>query len=57
MEKIDPLLRKNVNIKAKNGPFFSKSRTCGLKKNRPFHREIQNDDGYPLTTGVVGPGI
>ena len=51
-----PLFQKNVNILAKNGPFFSKSRTCRLLKNRPFLREIQNDDAYLLTTGVAGPG-
>ena len=57
MEKIDPLLKKNANIWAKNGPFFPKSRTCRLYKNRPFLSEIQNDDAYPLPTGVAGPGL
>ena len=26
-------------------------------KNRPFLREFQNDDAYPLPTGVAGPGL
>ena len=49
--------KKNANIWAKNGPFFPKSRTCRLLKNRPFLREIQNDDAYPLIIGVAGPGV
>ena len=52
-----PPFQKNVNIWAKNGPFFSKSRTCRLYKNRPFLSEIQNDDAYPLRNGVAGPGM
>ena len=57
MEKIDPLYQKNVNILAKNRPFFSKSRTYGIhKKNKNFLNGIQNDDAYLLSVGVAGPG-
>ena len=52
-----PPFQKNANMWAKNGPFFFKSRTCRLYKNGPFLSEIQNDDAYPLTTGVAGPGV
>ena len=57
MEKIDTLFQKMRISGQKNGPFFSKSRTCRLYKNRPFLSEIQNDDAYLLTTGVAGPGV
>ena len=57
METIDPLYPKNGNIEAKNRPFFSKTRTYGLHKKRPFLSGIQNDDAYLLYVGVAGPGF
>ena len=36
--------------------FLKKSRTYEIPKNRPFLSEIQNNDAYPLTGRVEGPG-
>ena len=44
-EKRPPILQK-CDFLGKNRPYFSKSRTCELPKNRPFLSEIQNEDAY-----------
>ena len=59
MEKIDPPYKKKceyLGLKHRVYPFFFKSRTYELQKNRPFLSEIQNDDAYLLYVGVAGPG-
>ena len=56
MEKIDPLFQKMRIFRQKNDPFFKIADMPTFLKNRPFLREIQNDDAYSFSTGVAGPG-
>ena len=47
-----------ANIWAKKMTLFLKNQGhTTFLKNRPFLSEIQNDDAYPLTGRVAGPGI
>ena len=56
MEKMDPFFQKMRTSRPKTDPIFQNRGHADFEKNRPFLREIQNDDAYPLTTGVAGPG-
>ena len=44
------IFRQKITLSSK------KSRTYKIPKNRPFLSEIQNDDAYPSTGSVAGPG-
>ena len=57
MEKIDPLWQKVRIFRQKRDPFFFKMANMPTLKDRPFLREIQNDDAYPLVWGVAGLGL
>ena len=53
-----PPFQNKLNICARKCPFFFKIVDMPtLKKQTLSLREIQNDDVYPLTMGVAGPGF
>ena len=51
------LFPKLRTFRQKKDPFFNNQGHTKLPKNRPFLTEIENDDAYPLTSRVAGPGI
>ena len=43
-------------FRPKKDAFFNNQGHMKLPKNRPFLSEIENDDAYPVTSRVGGPG-